>query len=353
MKGFLLFSLLLTCAGAAQLKEYKATDIPRAGENIAQPCDYYAVFPAGDRVVKAAWVTYDRGPDITHFYADPDVLAFAKRNDVAMVLAIQCPASQPSTGEKGEMDMYPEHGLGRSLLSALNTIGTESGHPELGKAKLIVLGFSGTGAYFAHFVAYVPDRVLAAILTNPGQTDPENVDKITLDDKGVAVPELIIVGGVDTVAGTVKPYDFYKRHRAQGAPWVYLVQNKIPHCCINDTKSFILDWLQEVIQVRHPDPQKPLSPMNLKTGWYGSIQPCKPVYKDHWGLPLWDVCDAHVEHAAKALPSQEMPSGFFPTESLAREWLAYIKQPDHPKNSFPRPNDPSFGEPEELRKAHP
>jgi hypothetical protein len=35
----------------------------------------------------------------------------------------------------------------------------------------------------------------------------------------------------------------------------------------------------------------------------------------------------------------------FSTESLAREWLYYIKQQDHPKNSFPRPNDPSFGEP--------
>ena len=147
-------------------------------------------------------------------------------------------------------------------------------------------------------------------------------------------------------------YNFYKRYRPQGAPWVYLVQNNIPHCCIIDTKSFMLDWLQEVIRARHPDPKKPLSPMNLNSGWYGSIRPCETVYKDHWGLPLWNVCDAHVEHAAKALPSQEMPSGFFPTESLAREWLAYIKQPDHPKNSFPRPDDPSFGEPEELRKSH-
>jgi len=74
--------------GPAQLQEYKATDIPRAGENIAQPCDYQALFPAGDRPVRAAWVTYDRGPDITHFYTDPEVLAFAKRNDLAMVLAI-------------------------------------------------------------------------------------------------------------------------------------------------------------------------------------------------------------------------------------------------------------------------
>jgi hypothetical protein len=62
-------------------------------------------------------------------------------------------------------------------------------YPELGSAKLIVLGFSGTGAYFGHFVAYAPNRVLAAILANPGQTAPDNIDKIKLDADGVAVPE--------------------------------------------------------------------------------------------------------------------------------------------------------------------
>jgi predicted esterase len=352
MKRVLLFPLLLLCCSAvAQLHQYKATVVPRAGENIAQSCEYQASFPAGDRAVKAAWVTYDRGPDITRFYSDPDVLVFAKRNDVAMVLAFQCPAIR--TGEKGEMDMYPEHGLGRSLFYALDTLGNESAHPELGRAKLIILGFSGTGALFGHFLAYAPDRVLAAILTNPGQTDPDNIDKISLDAKGVAVPILIIVGGVDTVSGTVKPYDFYKRYQPQGAPWIYLVQNNVPHCCIIDSKSFMLDWLQEVIESRHPDPKKPLSPVNWNAGWYGSIQPCEPTYKDHWGLSLWNVCDAHVERAGKPLPSQEMPAGIFPTESLAREWLAYVKQPNHPKNSFPRPNDPSFGEPEELRKSPP
>jgi len=338
--------LLLACGSAvAQLREYRATVKPQAGENMAQPCDYQATFPAGDRTVKAAWVTYDRGPDITRYYSDPDVLAFAKRNDVAMVLAIQCPASQPETGEKGEMDMNPAHGLGRSLFSALSTLGTESGHPELHAAKLIVLGFSGTGAYFAHFVAYAPDRIVAAILTNPGQTDPENVDKTTLDEKGIAVPELIIVGGKDAISGTGKPYKFFKRYHPQGAPWVYLVQNNIPHCCTIDAKPFILDWLQEVIRARNPNPKEALSPMNSNHGWYGSIRPCEPVYNDHWGLPLWNVCDAHVERVEKDLPSQEMPSGFFPTESLATEWLTYVKQQDHPRNSFPRPQDPSFGEP--------
>src|ERR1700722_9578527 len=225
LKRTLPLSLLLACGSAmAQLPEYKATIAPRAGENVAQPCDYRALFPAGDRKVRAAWVTYDRGPDITSFYSDPEVMAFAKRNDLAMVLAIQCPAKHAS--EQGEMDMYPEHGLGRSLFSALTKIGMESHQAELGNAKLIVLGFSGTGAYFGHFVAYAAHRVLAAILSILGANDADNQYQINLDKKRIAVAELITVGGVDTISGTVKPYNFYNRYRPKGAPWVYLVQNK-------------------------------------------------------------------------------------------------------------------------------
>jgi hypothetical protein len=67
---------------------------------------------------------------------------------------------------------------------------------NFGNVKLIVLGFSGTGAYFGHFVAFAPSRVLEAILTNPGSDDPNNVDKIRLDEKGLAVPELIVVGAL-------------------------------------------------------------------------------------------------------------------------------------------------------------
>ena len=156
---------------------------------------------------------------------------------------------------------------------------------------------------------------------------------------------LIIVGGRDTVAGTGKPYAFYKRYGVPGNSWVYLVQNNIPHCCVIDTKGFILDWLQEVIRVRQPDAAKPLSPLELSRGWYGSIRVCDAVYNDHWGLPLWNVCDAHITDSEKGLPTGEMPAGHFTTEKLAQEWLSYIKQTEHPKNSFARPDDPTFGEP--------
>jgi hypothetical protein len=42
-------------------------------------------------------------------------------------------------------------------------------------ATLIAPGFSGTHAYFGHFAAVTPGRVLAAILTNPGTDDPNKL----------------------------------------------------------------------------------------------------------------------------------------------------------------------------------
>ena len=111
------------------------------------------------------------------------------------------------------------------------------GDPELSSSKLIVLGFSGTGALFAHFVAYAPDHVLAAILTNSGQTDPYGMDRIDLSPKATAVPQLIIVGGADEIGGTQRNFEYFEKYRKRGAPWVFLVQNGIPHCCVINKKT--------------------------------------------------------------------------------------------------------------------
>jgi len=81
----------------------------------------------------------------------------------------QCPAKNAPGGPK-EMDMDPSHGVGRALFSALDQFARQSGHPELSSAKLILLGFSGTGALFAHFVGFAPDRIVASIPADPGTT---------------------------------------------------------------------------------------------------------------------------------------------------------------------------------------
>ena len=44
------------------------------------------------------------------------------------------------------MNVDPSRGIGRALFTALTQLGQSSNHQELVSAKLILLGFSGTGS---------------------------------------------------------------------------------------------------------------------------------------------------------------------------------------------------------------
>ncbi|MBV9745484.1 MAG: hypothetical protein JO099_17115, partial [Acidobacteriia bacterium] len=200
--------------------------------------------------MRAVWITYDRGFDIAKYYSDSEVRAFAHKQAIALMLARQCPAKSPPTGERGEMDMDMSRGVARSIFVALHDFARQSGHDEISSAKLIVMGFSGTGAMFGHFVRYAPDRVVAAILANPGQTEPYGMKEMNLEPAALAVPEFIIAGGIDDRGRTQRPYDYFRRHRARGAPWVFLVQNGIPHCCVTNVKELLLEWLDVIVKLR-------------------------------------------------------------------------------------------------------
>jgi pimeloyl-ACP methyl ester carboxylesterase len=233
------------------------------------------------------------------------------------------------------MDMDPSHGVGRALFTALDEFASLSAHPELSSAKLIVLGFSGTGALFAHFVGYAPDRVVAAILADPGHYDPVGVDNVRLSSEAVFVPELILAGGADKVSGTQRPYNYFRFYRDRGAPWVFLVQNSTPHCCIINAKSLILAWLDQIIKLRQPSPTEPLRKIDDGRGWIGYMRKCPSEARDGWGASLWDVCDARIQQVRSAAPADMVPSGWLPSHRVAMEWLTLIKQPAHPINSLP------------------
>src|ERR1039457_6458054 len=232
----------MVLASLAHGQSFETTVAPLASETLAGPCDYDLTLPAGRRAVRAVWVTFDRGEDIMKFYSDPDVVAFARRNDLALMMPHQCPAKNAPGGPK-EMDMDPSHGVGRALFTSLDQFAHQSGHAELSSAKLILLGFSGTGALFAHFVGYAPDRVVASILANPAHYDPVGIDNVSLPAAAVFVPELIIAGGADKIAGTQKPYDYFRSYGERGAPWAFVLQNKTLHCCVTNAKPLILLWL--------------------------------------------------------------------------------------------------------------
>jgi hypothetical protein len=242
------------------------------------------------------------------------------------------------------MDMDPATGIGRSIIFALDDFARQTGHREISSSKLIVLGFSGTGVLFANFVKYTPHRVMAAILTNPGQTDPYGIKDLDLSADALVVPQFIIVGGIDDRGGTQRPYDYFRRHRVQGAPWVFLIQNGIPHCCVINAKALILEWLDAMMKSRRPDSDRPLRTMDENKGWQGFIRPCDSVRRDHWGEPLWNICDALVQSVDLPSPTDQLPAGWFPTHKIALDWLAFVQQKEHPENSFPDGRDPAHSQ---------
>jgi hypothetical protein len=208
--GFRRRLLFLACVSAVGLRvgaqthlhEFTATVVARSDENLVENCTFKMTIPEPNKPVRAVWLTYDRGFDIMKYYDDPAVVMFAQRQELALVLAHQCPAKDPPTRETGEMDMDVSRGVARSIDAALGDFAKQSGHAEIASAKLIVLGFSGMGAMFAQYVKYDPSRVLAAILANPGQGVPYGMETVNLSDEALAVPQFIIVGAIDSRGGT-------------------------------------------------------------------------------------------------------------------------------------------------------
>src|SRR6267154_2675805 len=73
--------------------------------------------------------------------------------------------------------------------------------------------FSGTGALFAHFVGYAPDRIVASIPADPGHYDPVGIDNVQLPSSALGVPEFIMTGGADKICGTQRPYNYFRLYR--------------------------------------------------------------------------------------------------------------------------------------------
>lgn len=324
--------------GAAPGMVFQTSVNANGDEDIQSPCGYELTLLDPARPVKGVWVIFDRGRDMLRYYGDPEVQAFALRNDFALLLAFHCRSKSYE-----DMNVDPAQGLGRALFTALQQFGTEARHPELASAKLIVLGFSGPGTLAARFPGYAPDRLLAAIPAGAGQFDPLGLDTIALSHEAAAVPQLIIAGSGDAVSGTQRPYAYFRKHFDQGAPWTLLVQNAIPHCCIINAKSLVLEWLTAVV-VEHRNP---------KSGMWGSITTAPSVIencpnprprlappscqstKDTWGGDNWRVTGAAITGRRATQSGDALPAGWLPTSHFAKEWRAFIMQPSHSITSLP------------------
>lgn len=312
----------------------ETTVAPIADEDIAEPCKYELTILASSRTVKGVLVVFERSLGTLQYYRDPDVRAFARKHDFALLFPFHCRSKSDSTGD---MNVDPKRGLGRALLTALEQLAERSHHAELSTAKLILLGFSGTGSLVARMVDYAPDRVLASVPTHPGHFDPVGMDTINLSPGAAAVPQLILVGSADAVSGTQRPYEYFRRHFEKGAPWTFVVQNAVPHCCIMNAKQLVLDWLDDVvIRKRTRAVGRYAFMMTVPTDATGCPGQSAPVRtslclgpKDDWGGQNWSVASVTIQKRERS-PQGMFPAGWLPSERFAEQWRSFVSMRAHP-----------------------
>jgi hypothetical protein len=278
--------------------------------------------------VRGVWLVFDRGRDVHDLASDPDVLSFARRFDLALILQSHCPGKLPADRE--DMNMEPAEGLGPSFLRALDQFAQEMKHPELPKANLILLGFSGAGPLTGRFIAEYPNRIVAGVLSAPGHFSPWSIDTIHLNREAQQIPELIIAGGADDRSGTQLPYEYFVKYRRLGAPWTFVVQNRSPHCCTANVKGFMLDWLSEVLNRRMPKKGTSLRSVVDEGDWYGYIHTEPTAIQDSFHFHTFNVTSAEIRPKKLTNSARSSEASWLPNALVAQEWLSFTELKNHP-----------------------
>ena len=262
--------------------------------------------------IKAAWVIFDRGPDHFQWFNDRRVRAFASDQGLALVFAMHCRSK-----EREDMIVEPEKGVARALFTALSQFAESEGRPELNTTRIIAMGWSGAGSLVGRLAGYRPGRYLAGIAYAPGSYEPLGMDTIELSAQAIVRPQLIIANGSDNVCGTERPYQYFKKYFERGAPWTFVVQNRAPHCCLQNAQTLILEWLRGVLAAE-------LSPRDIEEYGYLTVEFSNVA--DEWKRPVFNAKAARIGPKGKGKRG-ELPSGWMPSNGFAQEWLVFTRRP--------------------------
>jgi dienelactone hydrolase len=350
VKGLWLSTLLiLQCfaaqAGGVAFRQYRTDVTPEPGETLQNRCSYQLLIPVADRPVRSVFVIFERGWQVGNLYYDPTIVDFAADHEIALLLAQHCRSK-----EREDMDVVPEHGIGRALLTALKQFASASHHAELAHNSMTFFSFSGGGSLVARMAGFAPERTLAVIAFAPGQYEPLGMDTIDLPKKALDVPQLIIANGADNVNGTARPYIYFQKYRQQGAPLTFVIQNRVPHCWVSNVVPLMLIWLDAVMRERQPtSSESRLRPVNQKQGWIGRLEVEDSGVKDEWHAKSWNVRGAWAEpvtHKDEDGPISEIlvsntgdekvPSNgklvrsWLPSKAFANCWVEFERTKQHP-----------------------
>ena len=181
----------------------------------------------------------------------------------------------------------------------------------------------------ARVIAYVPERILTSILYAPGHRETIGIGAVELREASLSVPQFIIANGADDRCGTQRPYAYFEKYRRR-APLTFMVQNRVPHCCVMNVVHTVVVWLEEVVDQRLPTNSKQLKAIDSSEAWRGFITTEDSGVKSFQTDPIWNVTEAWIVPDKSPGPAGAQDAGWLPSKRFAQGWLAFQRTQDHP-----------------------
>ena len=230
---------------------------------------------------------------------DPVWQEFATRNHLALV---GCQfTDKPHDQNFIEDYVNVSNGSGQALLDALATFADKSHHPELAGAPLLLWGMSAGGQFNYEFVAWKPERVIAFVVNKGGIYYSALLSKAAR-----AVPGILFIGGkdlwsrIDTISG------LFAVNRRGGALWALAEEPAAGHI-VGKSRDVALLLYEDVLALRLDSGSTVLKPIADKTGFVGDLR-------------------AKTFAPIATAPATTGPTVWFPTERVARAWLAMVTE---------------------------
>lgn len=161
-------------------------------------------------------------------------------------------------------------GGGDALVTILQRLGEQSGHPELKDAPLLLWGGSAGAGFGTTFAELHPERTVAFVRYHAHLRGWSPNVKVLKN-----IPALFIAGGKDETAGTEDAEQLWKNGRSAGAPWTFAVEPGATHRddpTLISSQQLIIPWIAAVLRQRLGTGSMRLRPVTENSGWLGNNQ---------------------------------------------------------------------------------
>jgi pimeloyl-ACP methyl ester carboxylesterase len=187
-----------------------------------------------------------------------------------------------------------------SMLGTLDVVATQSAHPELRNAGMLLHGHSARASAVFGFAQTHPDRTIGFVFAKGVLPTGDAA-------RAAGVPGYFLFGQNDQtisadVANSIRIV--VEQNRARGAPWAFAIEPGAGHAQVED-QELIFSWMTAVITARLTPGTGTIRPAAESSGWLGGGT-------------------SFVIAPYACFSGDKTAASWLPTEQTARRWQAHV-----------------------------